>query len=144
MSKQAFTHVLPISVRWGDADAYGHINNVQFVRYLESGRVAYCEEVMQLKLAAGLKTGWVLAEINCCYIQQVHYPALLEVHTRISKVGNKSATVLSEIYREDEDKPVLTSTGTMVWFDIKNQHSALIPDKLKTMIVSYEKSVEGL
>jgi len=39
MSKQEFTHVFPLSVRWGDADVYGHINNVEFVRYVESGRV---------------------------------------------------------------------------------------------------------
>ncbi|MGB1702527.1 MAG: acyl-CoA thioesterase, partial [Cycloclasticus sp.] len=63
MSKQDFSHVFPLSVRWGDADVYGHINNVEFVRYIESGRVAYCNDVMGLNLKAGMESGWVLADI---------------------------------------------------------------------------------
>jgi acyl-CoA thioester hydrolase len=143
MSKQDFNHSLPIPVRWGDSDVYGHINNVQFVRFIESARVAYCEDVLNLKFVAGMESGWVLADIQCSYIQQVHYPALLEVHTRISKVGNSSATVLAEIYRKGEDSPVLTSKGVMVWFDMQTQQSASIPAQLKTLIANYEKSVEG-
>ena len=144
MSKLEFTHVFPLSVRWGDADVYGHINNVEFVRYVESGRVAYCEEVMNLNLKVGMESGWVLADMRCTYLQQVHYPALLEVHTRISKLSNKSATVLADIYCKGEEEPVLTSRGVMVWFDMKRQQSAPIPEQIKAKVASFEKSVEGL
>jgi len=34
----ARTHV-EIELRWGDQDAYGHVNNVAFARYLEEARV---------------------------------------------------------------------------------------------------------
>lgn len=34
----ARTHV-DIELRWGDQDAYGHVNNVAFARYLEEARV---------------------------------------------------------------------------------------------------------
>src|ERR1700712_2358627 len=30
----------PITVRWGDMDSYGHVNNVLFIRYLEDTRFA--------------------------------------------------------------------------------------------------------
>jgi len=144
MSKQEFTHVFPLSVRWGDADVYGHINNVEFVRYVESGRVAYCEEVMGLKLKVGMEAGWVLADMQCTYLQQVHYPALLEVYTRISNMGTKSATVRADIYCKGENEPVLTSRGVMVWFDMKRQQTAPIPEDIRTKVASYEQSVEGL
>lgn len=114
MSKQEFTHVTRMPVRWGDADIFGHINNVQYIRYLESGRVAYCEEVLNLALTADMKAGWLLADIQCAFLQQVHYPENLDVVTRISKIGNKSAIVLAEIYREGDGKPVITSRGVMV------------------------------
>ena len=29
-----FSHVFSCAVRWGDMDAYGHVNHVQFLRYL--------------------------------------------------------------------------------------------------------------
>jgi acyl-CoA thioester hydrolase len=31
---------IPITVRWGDMDSYGHVNNVFFIRYLEDTRFA--------------------------------------------------------------------------------------------------------
>lgn len=34
----ARTHI-DIELRWGDQDAYGHVNNVSFARYLEEARV---------------------------------------------------------------------------------------------------------
>jgi len=144
MSKQDFSHVFSINVRWGDADVYGHINNVEFVRYIESGRVAYCEEVLGLELVTGMDLGWVLADIQCSYLQQVHYPAHLEVHTRISKVGNKSVTLLAEIYQEGRDSPVSTSEAVMVWVNLKQHRSEPVPDVQKERIFAFEKSVEGL
>ena len=144
MNKQDFTHTTTVPVRWGDADIFGHINNVQYIRYLESARVAYCDEVLDLPLIADMKVGWLLADIQCAFLQQVHYPENLKVVTRISKIGNKSADVLAEIYREGEDTPVITSRGVMVWFDFERQQTALIPEAIKLKVASYEKSVEGL
>jgi acyl-CoA thioester hydrolase len=144
MSKQEFTHNFPLSVRWGDADAFGHINNVQFVRYTESGRVAYCEDVMDLPLTMGMKAGWILADIQCAYLQQVHYPADLEVLTRIGKLGNKSVTFLCDIYRKGEAEPVITSKAVMVWFDYSQQQTAAIPEDLKAKIIAYESTASGL
>jgi acyl-CoA thioester hydrolase len=31
--------VVPVAVRWSDLDAYAHVNNVQYLRYLEEARV---------------------------------------------------------------------------------------------------------
>jgi len=144
MSKQDFTHEITMPVRWGDADVFGHINNVQYIRYLESGRVAYCEDVLNLSLTVDMKAGWMLADIQCAYLQQAHYPENLKLVTRISEIGNKSATVLAEIYREGEDDPVITSKGVMVWFDFEGQHAAPIPDDIKAKVAAYEASVDGL
>lgn len=30
-------------VAWGDMDAFGHVNNVMYYRYVESARLAYIE-----------------------------------------------------------------------------------------------------
>lgn len=144
MSKQDFSHQFSTPVRWGDSDIYGHVNNVQFVRYIESARVAYCEEVLNLELVAGMEKGWVLADIQCSYLDQVHYPATLDVYTRISKVGNKSATLAVEIYREGEERPVLTSQAVMVWVNLKQQQTEVVPDATKSLIATYEKSVDGI
>ncbi len=139
MSRADFYHLFPIEVRWGDADAMGHINNVQYLRYLESGRVAYCETVMDLFLHAGMGAGWILADMQCSYLQQVNYPAKLEVGTRISQIGNKSVTILADIFRQGEPESVLSSKGVMVWFDYQQQTTESIPARVRQMVVEFEK-----
>ncbi|ORU90954.1 MAG: thioesterase [Cycloclasticus sp. symbiont of Poecilosclerida sp. N] len=142
MSKQFFTHSFLLQVRWGDADALGHINNVQFVRYLESARVAYCDDVLDVSFKPAMMSGWILADMQCSYLQQVHYPAQLEIYTRIGKIGNKSATISADIYCEDE--PVMRSQSIMVWFDYAQQKTVSVPDAVRAKIAAFEKSVEGL
>ncbi|MBV1952322.1 MAG: acyl-CoA thioesterase, partial [Cycloclasticus sp.] len=124
MSREKAGQVFNIDVAWGDSDIFGHTNNVQFIRYLESARVAYCEDVMGLPLEVGMSAGWVLADMQCSYLQQVHYPTHLEVYSRISKIGSKSVTLMANIFRKGEDEPVACSKAVMVWFDFDTNKSA--------------------
>jgi acyl-CoA thioester hydrolase len=142
MNKADFIHILPLHVRWGDADALGHVNNVQYIRYLESGRVSYCDDVLNMHFSPAMKVGWILADLQCSYVQQVHYPAELEICTAVTKIGGKSVTITSNIYHQGDDKPVLTSKGIMVWFDYEKQETELIPTSVRDVIKAYEKSVE--
>lgn len=142
MNKLDFSHVLELPVRWGDADVYGHINNVSFVRYVESGRVSYVDDVMKLSLTANMEAAWVLADIQCSFLQQVEYPTLLEICTRVKKLGTKSITLETGLYRHGESEPVLTSVAVMVWFDFKAQKAAAIPVDQRETIKAYEKDLE--
>ena len=45
MNRTDFRHVTPVTVHWGDMDALGHVNNVIFFRYVESGRISYFNEL---------------------------------------------------------------------------------------------------
>ena len=142
MNKLDFSHVLELPVRWGDADVYGHINNVSFVRYVESGRVSYVDDVMKLSLTANMEAAWVLADIQCSFLQQVEYPTLLEICTRVKKLGTKSITLETGLYRHGESEPVLTSVAVMVWFDFKAQKAAAMPVDQRETIKAYEKDLE--
>ena len=142
MRKSDFTNILRLQVRWIDADSLGHVNNAQYFSYLESGRVEYCDKVLELQFVPGMKAGWILADIQCSYLQQIHFPQAIEVCSRISKIGNKSATIIAHIYRQGESEPVATSQGIIVWFNYVQQKTERIPDSIKQLIIDYEKSVE--
>jgi acyl-CoA thioester hydrolase len=142
MSKTDFTNILPMQVRWIDADSLGHVNNAQYFSYIESGRVDYCDKVLELQFVPGMKTGWILADIQCSYLQQIHFPQDLEICTRFSKIGNKSATIIAHIYRKGETDPVATSQGIVVWFNYTQQKAERIPDSIRQLIIDYEKSVD--
>jgi len=144
MSKQDFRHKFSTPVRWGDADVYGHVNNVQYMRFLESSRVAYIKDVMGMDLVAGMDVGWVLADIQCSFLYQVHYPATLDIYLRTSKIGRSSTDVIAEVYLADSDQLVLSSKAVVVWADLKLKKSAPIPTEMKSKITAFEKSVEDV
>lgn len=136
MQRAEFKHFLEVAVRWGDMDAFGHVNNAQFFRYLESGRVAYLEEVLQIPLTKSETV--ILADIQCSFRQQLHYPAIIEVATRVARIGNSSLQLAGAIYQKNEDMPVATSKGILVWFDTQVQRPKTVPDQVRHVIIEFE------
>ncbi|MCP4488186.1 MAG: acyl-CoA thioesterase [Gammaproteobacteria bacterium] len=128
-----------VPTRWGDADALGHINNVMFMRYIESGRLDYFEQVCSLRLEPGLKQGLVLASIKVDFIDQVHHPEQLVVGTGITRLGGSSFDIDASIFRPDANHPVFTSHGVGVWFDFANNKSQTIPSGIRNQIVNFEE-----
>ena len=138
MNREDFRHFYKLPVRWNDADQLGHINNVKFFRYIECGRVDYCEQAMGIIYTTDMKEGWVLADIQCSFQQQLHYPCEIEIASRISRIGNSSAEMLAAIFRVGESTPVATSKGIVVWLDFIEQVNKRVPDEYREKIVDYE------
>ena len=138
-TKDNYAHFLPLAVRWGDGDVLGHINNVQFIRYIESARIAYCEDVNNFLFKAGIQQGWIVADLQCSFIGQLRYPSQIEVATRTSKLGNKSAEVIASIFTTGQSEPVFTSKAVLVWFDYVKQQTLRIPDSTRNQVIAFEK-----
>lgn len=136
MHRADFKHFIELPVRWGDMDAFGHVNNVQYMRYLESGRVAYIGEVLGIVMEP--KENIVLADIHCVFLQQLRYPATVEVATRVARLGNSSLQIIFAIYRRGEEQPVLTGDGILVWFDFVNNRSIPLPESARSTICRFE------
>ena len=136
MQRADFKHFIELPVRWGDMDAFGHVNNVQYMRYLESGRVAYIGEVLGITMES--KENIVLADIHCVFLQQLRYPAIVEVATRVARLGNSSLQIIFAIYRRGEEQPVLTGEGILVWFDFVNEKSISFPESIRSAICRFE------
>ena len=84
------------TVAWGDMDAFGHVNNVQYYRYIESARIAY---LMVLNIFENdILT--VVASNQCKYLRPVFYPDVLYIGARIEELRNRdSVRKISTIIR---------------------------------------------
>ena len=82
-------HVVDIDLRWGDADAFGHVNNVVFFRYLEEARArAIPESGPGSTILSG---GLVVAEQQLKYLAPLHYrKAPVQVGMTVDHVGGSS------------------------------------------------------
>ncbi len=130
-----------VPTRWGDCDALGHINNAMLVRYLESGRIDYFQQVCQLSLAGGEPYGFIIANLEIGFVKQVHHPSNLEIATRISRLGNSSFDVDAIIFNQGDNIPLITSRGVCVWFDLQNNNSVKLPDDIRNTIMTFQQGV---
>lgn len=137
MQRSEFRHFIELPVHWGDQDALGHVNNVQFFRYLESARVAYVEAVFGLPVRADGE-GVILADLQCAFRSQLEYPVTVEVGTRIARLGRSSFDVHAAIWRQGAEAPAATSRGVIVWFDFRAQKPAPLPDSLRERVRAWE------
>jgi acyl-CoA thioester hydrolase len=93
----ASERVVEVHLRWGDADSFGHINNVVFFRLLEEARARVLSE-------AGpetefLTTGVVVVEQRLTYRAPLHYRVEpVAVGMTVSEVGNSSFRLESRIF----------------------------------------------
>lgn len=121
-------------------DAYGHVNNVQFFRYIESARVAYLQEVLG-SAVGGQGENVIVADCQLSFLQQVAFPAELRVGSRIARLGRSSFTMAHELWRTDAAAPVARGQTVLVWFDFAGQRPVPLPDALRTRVMEYEPSL---
>jgi acyl-CoA thioester hydrolase len=82
--------------------------------------------------------GPILADIQCSFIGQLHYPAQIDIGTRTAKLGTKSFTIEAGIFVAGDDAPVATSKAVVVWFDYENQRTTPLPDALRQRVLDLE------
>lgn len=139
MNRTDFVHFTSLPVQWGDMDALGHVNNAIYFRYVESGRIAYFDALVDGFWAnTGAGEGPILADIQCSFLGQLRYPAQIEVGTRTSKLGGKSLTIEAGIFPAGAPDPVATSRAVVVWFDYVRQSTAPLRPDLRERIIAFE------
>ena len=134
--REDFRQFIPMSVRWGDMDALGHVNNVQYFRYGESGRIAYFEPLEKEDPRFWKDYGIILASMGCDFLAQVHYPAELQIGTRVTRIGRSSIGMQSAIFLDG--KVVAVLTGAVAWFDYAAQKTLPVPEHVRQWIRARE------
>ena len=90
-------HIVDIDLRWGDADAFGHVNNVVFFRYLEEARARVIPESGPGSTI--LSGGLVVAEQQLKYLAPLHYrKAPVQVGMTVDHVGGSSFRLACRVF----------------------------------------------
>ena len=137
-SRALFRFITAVPTRWGDADALGHVNNVLYVRYLETGRLDYLHRILKLNFEHPIEQTILIADMQLSYLKQIAHPTNLEVTSRISRLGNTSFDVEANIYIEGDEKPVVTSKAVAVWFNLAENRKEIIPQSIRELVSNYE------
>lgn len=144
-ARASYPHWTRETVRWGDMDAFGHVNNAVFFTYCETSRIRLFEALDLAGLAAagppGTRLGPGLVSATVDFRRQVKYPADLEVGLRVAKVGTKSFTLEYGMFLAGGSEPAATGSSVVVWMDYAGrggQGEALpIPEVLRGRLARF-------
>ena len=106
-----YPHCLPITTRWMDNDAYGHINNVVHFSYFDTVVNNYLIGRGALDIKASPVIG-IVVETGCQYLAPLTYPEQLTAGLRVAHVGRSS--VRYEIALFGEGSRVAAAQGHFV------------------------------
>jgi acyl-CoA thioester hydrolase len=121
------------TVRFADTDAIGHVNNVSFAAYLETGRTTFAR-------ACGLPVGLqplgqhiVLARVEIDYRVEVHWPAVLDLGSAVVRLGRSSITLIQGVFIGD--LCVATGREVLVMVDTATGRPAPLPEELRERLL---------
>lgn len=124
-----------LGVRWGDMDAFNHVNNAEYLRYLEEARVQWLASIPGMSLSDRIVPVLVASHVN--YRQPIEWPNEILVELFIEKIGGSSLTMAHRM-RSPADESVLYSDGNvvMVWIDTRTGKSVPLPEAVRATCVA--------
>jgi acyl-CoA thioester hydrolase len=119
------------SVRYADLDPNGHANNGAINQFFEDGRVHFRSDRMPF-LGADLFTGFAVGRFAAIYRAALTYPAIVDIGTVVTRIGNASFDLAQGVFREDIC--IATATVGQVHFDHKTGKSMTLPDPIRAAL----------
>lgn len=125
-----YHYFLPITTRWMDNDAFGHVNNVTYYSYFDTVANHYLIEHGEFNLHQSQIIGYVVHS-QCQYKKAIAYPDKIEAAFRVNRLGNSSVEYGIAIFKKGEQTPAAHGTFTHVFVDRENERPAKIGGKLR-------------
>ena len=137
LSRWPVTIELP--VQWGEQDAFGHVNNVVYLRWFESVRIAYFERCGVLE---GLpETGPIQARQEIDYRLPLRYPDRVLVSTTVTRLGNSSFTMGLRLRSHAHERAIAAEgVAVVVMMDYRSGRKISLTGDLRKRIAALEAS----
>ena len=135
LSDYPIIHIQPVA--WGDMDAFGHVNNVLYYRYMESARIRYMDELNIFKHDVYT----VVASNQCKYIRPVFYPDQLKIGARVEEMRNSALRMSYLLWSEQQQAIVALGEAVMVCVDKENMLKLPIPEIIRQKVTKIELMV---
>ena len=131
---EAWPVELEIPVAWGEMDAYGHVNNIVYLRWFESCRMAYFRESGVIDRVKSEGIGPILARTTIDYRYAVKYPDSVRTATTVTRLGNSSFTMGYRVRSMATDKLAAEGEAVIVIVDYEKEEAVPIWPELRSAI----------
>lgn len=127
--------VTSLPIQWGDMDAFGHVNNVVYIRWFESARI---DLLATFESEVTMQTGGIgpiLVSVQCDYKCQLHFPDTVHIGSRVTRVGRSSVDIGHAVFSERLGKMAAVGTSVLVIFDYRTNRPVRIPEELHHQLI---------
>jgi acyl-CoA thioester hydrolase len=121
---------LPVTVRFRDLDALGHVNNAVYLTYIELARLEY---LSGLGVFNPDHPSLMLARVEVDFKRPILLRDTVTVTAQVTRMGTKSFTMHHDIIVAGGE--IASSLDTvLVWFDHATGQSQRVPDDVRTKL----------
>jgi acyl-CoA thioester hydrolase len=123
-------------VRFGDLDAMRHLNNVEFLRFFETARIAYIRALIPAHRPAEPEGDWglIFAECHINYRAPAFFDEEIRTHVRPAQLRRSSVRMEFLMTAEPEGRVIAEGWGALVGYDYVAGRSCPLPDVLTTVL----------
>ena len=140
MSKEEFKFSFKLRVRWGECDAQGIVFNAQYMNYIEVAQAEYFRNLGMPHYGEEVRKRFDLATVKATieYLAPARVDDLLDIFTRVSRLGNSSVTFSTEMYVDGADTVCNQSEMIYANFDAATGAPRRIPDDIRAIVQAFE------
>lgn len=128
--------VHPLSPRFRDSDAMGHINNAVYVTYIEVARQEYWRKLTGD--ANYRNVPFILAHVTIDFRSEALIDETLEIAIRCAWIGDKSFAFEYQIRERESRRLVVEATSVQVCYDYAAKRSIPVPGALRAKLEKFE------
>jgi acyl-CoA thioester hydrolase len=133
-ARAAYKHFLPLTTRWADNDAYGHMNNVVYYALFDTVVNEYLVVNGLLNIEESPVVGLVI-ENGCRFFSSLAFPDRVDAGMRVAHLGNSSVRYDIGLFRAGEDMPAAEGHFVHVYVDRVTRKSVSIPEATRAALV---------
>jgi acyl-CoA thioester hydrolase len=122
---RVLVHTSTQTIRWGDMDVFGHVNNTVYFRYMEQARIEWLYAQAKAIGHTG-NDGPVIVNASCNFLVPLVYPGQFEVLMYLGAAGRSSVDSFYEILVAG--KKFADGAAKMVWIDRTSGRSIPLPE----------------
>ena len=131
--RSAYRVYRPITTRWMDNDAYGHVNNVVYYSWFDTAVNAHLIEQGVLDIHGGQTIGLVI-ENQCTYFSPLAFPQMVEAGIRVATLGNSSVRYEVGLFAQGALTASAQGHFVHVYVDRQTRRPVPIPHPLKQVL----------
>ncbi|EPX85977.1 acyl-CoA thioesterase [Salipiger mucosus] len=136
-ARDAFVTFCTIPTRWKDNDNYGHINNAEYLSFLDTA-ISLWQLEHGMDIAAPTSNRYLAADTGCTYFAEARFPDVLHLGLRIGHLGTSSVRYELGVFRNED--PTACAMGHFVHVCVDaDSRPVPIPDEDRALFETLQR-----